>query len=444
VFTSPADDSTEVVAFDGNDLDNVVDFQVNGNIIAFRVAEPGGINRNKDFDTTDVVMFAYSLKSRRTFSTEMATRQCDVAGCEPGLPYKIRDGAIFFTTNEPDQGCSTDPSDLLHYSADCIANPPPQGRRDLNGDGDTSDTVLQIYGDTDGDGVFDREDNCRDIPNTDQLDTDGDTLGDACDPSPTCVPLTPAAPPKAPAGAAACQKTIGRASRTLLKAQLSAEQKCLDRIAGGKLDGDPTALCRGLPTGPGTPTDATTATKIANAIAKFRTAVTPKCPDATLAQLAACGTTASTLTACVAARANDAAFALTTLLYGQVAAITDGAALSCQKALGKSGATEVASFAAAMGGCLDKVNAGQLASGNSQATCLGAWVTSGPVAASDANTAARIDEAATKAAGAIQSKCPASALAPLRACGGGSAAGVADCLRCAGFTQVSGLVEGTY
>lgn len=467
----PQSQVTETIdTFGTTVLPSVVDFQVTGNIIAFRVDELNTSDLNDDGDTTnlittnlvtgenifasDVVMFAYHLKSRRLFSTRMAASRCDVDGCEPGLPFKIRDGAVYFTTRESDQNCTPTPAN----SADCRAFSIPGLRcddaghvcltpggyaRDLNRDGRIS-TVLQIYGDTDGDGVFDPDDDCKSVLNTDQLDSDGDGLGDACDPAPTCAPFTPDAPAQAPPGAAvACQKAIGLASRALLKAQLSAEGKCLDRIAGGKLSGDPTALCRGVPPA-GTPADATTATRIAVAVAKFEAAVSGKCPDAVLAQLGACATTGSALTGCVAERAKEAAFELTSLVYGDVEPITDARALSCQKTLGKAAATEVTKVASALGGCLDKVNAGQLPSGNMQATCLGAWAAGGLVTATDAATAKLVDKSATVAAKSLQSKCSASALAPLRACGGGSAAGAADCIRCAAFTEVGGLIGDTY
>ncbi|HEX6026788.1 MAG TPA: thrombospondin type 3 repeat-containing protein [Solirubrobacter sp.] len=61
-----------------------------------------------------------------------------------------------------------------------IPNPPPapgepQPDENNNGVGDACEF------DTDGDGLFDSEDNCPRVRNADQADLDGDRIGDACD-----------------------------------------------------------------------------------------------------------------------------------------------------------------------------------------------------------------------------------------------------------------------
>ena len=62
-------------------------------------------------------------------------------------------------------------------TAGCRSDDDCPGGRCLEG-------VCQPPADTDGDGVADAEDNCPQIPNSNQADSDGDGLGDACDPCP--------------------------------------------------------------------------------------------------------------------------------------------------------------------------------------------------------------------------------------------------------------------
>ena len=51
-------------------------------------------------------------------------------------------------------------------------------------------TPLAVTFDGDGDGVFDRLDNCPSDANREQADRDGDGLGDACDPLPDLKTFT--------------------------------------------------------------------------------------------------------------------------------------------------------------------------------------------------------------------------------------------------------------
>jgi len=101
-----------------------------------------------------------------------------IAGCfSPSAPANAPCG--------PATGGPRCPAGLICVDELCV----PPGATGGDGGGDSAtDGPLPIDGnplvDTDGDGVFDDTDNCRDVANANQENEDGDSFGDACDPCP--------------------------------------------------------------------------------------------------------------------------------------------------------------------------------------------------------------------------------------------------------------------
>jgi DNA-binding beta-propeller fold protein YncE len=249
------------------------DFVIGDGFVAFRTNEaaqgpnslgceptvpPGGCSLNGDGLADEHVMQIYDLESGELINTGYAAIPCELPGCEPGAPYKIRKQGdittVSFLTDELEQAPAGETNG-------CMSTTPPGGC-DLNGDGDGDDIVLTVFsiasrraqtagtviddatispvpddsstlptddvgggtvvyveakesdldqdvnadglitddmvvviaGDFDEDGSFDDFDTCVATDNRDQLDIDGDGLGDtACDPDPRACPPAPLA-----------------------------------------------------------------------------------------------------------------------------------------------------------------------------------------------------------------------------------------------------------
>src|SRR5690606_34322055 len=84
-------------------------------------------------------------------------------------------------------------ADQLDTDADGTGDacdPTPWGDPDTDGDGIPDSQDPTPNGDSDADGIDELVDNCVSAPNSDQLDSDADLIGDACDPTPFGEPDT--------------------------------------------------------------------------------------------------------------------------------------------------------------------------------------------------------------------------------------------------------------
>ncbi len=100
--------------------------------------------------------------------------------CRPEVSHYDRDEAGDSDVNDTESS-DVDGDTIPNYRDNCIDVPnADQKDSDHNGLGDACDTGEEELADTDGDTIIDLKDNCRLVPNPDQADGDGDGIGDAC------------------------------------------------------------------------------------------------------------------------------------------------------------------------------------------------------------------------------------------------------------------------
>ena len=108
------------------------DPEVSLQLVAAAVSESGQGNTNlnggaesgnTDIDTSDHVMHVYDAISGTLVNTGQAVTKCDFMECDPRLPFEVSGSLVRFLTKEDEQGINVD----------------------LDGDGDTTGIVLQVF-----------------------------------------------------------------------------------------------------------------------------------------------------------------------------------------------------------------------------------------------------------------------------------------------------------
>jgi hypothetical protein len=268
------------------DIGPAEEFVVAGDLIAFR-APP------------DDLMTVYDLAVGARVETGIPARPSNDLGYEWMHPYGIRGRTIFFISEQPSgsgprrvfTAFDVDTFALQFFpvmvgpTAGATPAPlPPVAITSVSGapmvavQTTTTDPTV-LFGDRDGDGMFDSFDRCVDVPDRSNFDDDLDGLGTACDRE-LCTPFSIPAVARATDDLRAAQRTMVDAGVTYVEQRAQSSMACLAQLkpsSGGAPLQRATRVCRGYIVGSAEvdPADPSTAKLVRRAREAFRQALSP-------------------------------------------------------------------------------------------------------------------------------------------------------------------------
>jgi hypothetical protein len=369
---------------------DTLDFRAAGRIIALIDTEAAAGRLNCDDDTDDAAVLLFNGGTGQLVSTR-----------EPAIPGQ---------------------SDLtLARGLLSFLQPEDVFGRQLGG------SFLKVARDSDGDGLPDPYDNCPLVPNVDQVDGNGDGLGDACDPS------------------CASGGCTGGNAATKAFALPAATRRCADRVlhAADRLLNDTLRSARNCgPAGACHPEQVA----ISVPAARRAAAIVERCADGALTDLGLCGETPAALVGDAGRECLTAGVltAVTTLLGATGSPLTRGPAPACHRHIVRAMEGYVRSRHRVLGACRDR-----LLGGGELRDAQGALIEQPLACAYEPLVAARLARLGRAARRRIAHACTPEELQSLALCGappgptsldalinGGGAGG---CLIDAGRTAVDAL-----
>ncbi len=93
----------------------------------------GGTDLDGDGDASDDVLQVYDPATHLVHNSGQSVRPCDIAECDPRIPYRVFTSSVKFLSFECDQHGTV-------VDGGC-----PSGGTDLNGDGDADDLVIRLF-----------------------------------------------------------------------------------------------------------------------------------------------------------------------------------------------------------------------------------------------------------------------------------------------------------